>query len=86
MIARRKDRFRRVFAFKHARRMWNPNQKHRVFPGFGCSVVQGAAGVLLKHVVNVLHTTDIALPNRFEAFIKPADGWPERDAIGANFA
>ena len=58
MIGRRKNCFRGVFAFEHSGGMRHANQEHRVFAGFGRRVLHGRPGMLLEHVVNVLHARD----------------------------
>ena len=49
--------------------MRHANQEHRVFAGFGSGIVKGAPGMLLEHVVNVLHAREIALANRIQSLV-----------------
>ena len=42
--------------------------------------------MLLEHIVNVLQACEFAFANGVDAFIHPADGGPERDAVVTNFA
>src|SRR5438046_8759587 len=66
--------------------MRHTNEKHRLLPGFGRSVLDGASWMLLEHIVNVLQACEFAFANGVDAFIHPADGGPERDAVVTNFA
>src|SRR5205814_8950546 len=86
MIARRKDGVGGVFTFKHSRRMRHTNEKHRVLVSFGRSVVDGASGMLLEHIVVVLHARDLAFANGVDAFIHPVYGRSVIVTIVAKFA
>ena len=63
MISRWEFGFSRVLAFQHSGRMRDANEKHRILAALGSRVVKGAPGMLLEHVVNVLHTRDVAFAN-----------------------
>ena len=69
MISRWELGFSRVLAFEHSGRMRDANQEHCVFSGFRRSVVEGAPGMLLQHVVNVLHACEITLPNAIHSLV-----------------
>src|SRR5438034_10129990 len=86
MIGRRKVGVSRVLAFKHSGRMRYANEKHRGFAGFRRSIVKCTPGMLLKHVVNVLDTRELALANAIQSLVQPADRWSQRNAIAPNFA
>ena len=86
MIGGRKNCLGGIFAFQHAGRMRNSNEKHRVPARIASGVVHCAAGMLFEHVVDVLHARDVALANGIDAFIKPANRRPERDAVIPNFS
>ena len=64
--------------------MRHPNKEHRVLTGIGGRIVNRAPGMLLEHVVNVLHARDVPLANTIHALIKPADGRAKRHAVIAN--
>ena len=65
--------------------MRHANEEHRVLARLGRDVLHGAAGMLLEHVVDVLHARDLALANAVDAFVKLADRRAERNAVVANF-
>ena len=64
--------------------MRDANEEHRVLAGFGRGLLHGATGMLLEHVINVLNAGDVAFANAIDAFVKPADRRPERNAGIAN--
>ena len=64
--------------------MGHANKEHRVLARFRGRIVHGTAGMLLKHVVNVLHARDVPLANTVHPLVKPADGWAERYAVITN--
>src|SRR4029077_19125313 len=84
MIGGRKFRLCSVFSLKHSRRMRHANKEHRVLMGISGGIVNSAPGMLLEHVVNVLHARDVPLANTIHALTKPADGRAKRDAVIAN--
>ena len=53
--------------------MRHANKEHRVLMGIGGRIVNSAPGMLLEHVVNVLHARDVPLANTIHALIKPAE-------------
>src|SRR5439155_1738688 len=61
MIGRRKRGLRSVFSFEHSGRMRHTNQKHCIFARIGRGLVKGTPGMLLQHVVDVLHAGGVAL-------------------------
>ena len=66
--------------------MCHANEKHRIFARIIRGIVKCAAGMLLKHVINVLDTRDIALANAIHTLIQPADRRPKRNAVVPNFS
>ena len=86
MISWRKFRLSCVLAFQHSRRMRHTNEKHRVLAGVSRGTMKSAPGMLLEHVVDVLDTRDVALPNAIQSFIQPADRGPERNSVTPNFS
>src|SRR6266403_1018353 len=86
MIGRRKFGVSRVLALKHSGRMRHANEKHRFFAGFRRSIVKCTPGMLLKHVVNVLDTRELALANAIQSLVQPADRWSQRDSVVPNFS
>ena len=48
--------------------------------------MDGAPRMLLEHIVDVLETRDFAFANDVDAFVHPADGRTERNAVVTNFA
>src|SRR5437773_3352559 len=86
MISRRKFGVSRVLALKHSGRMRHANEKHRVFAGFRRSIVKSVSRMLLKHVVDVLHTRELARANAIQSLVQPADRWSQRNAVVPNVA
>jgi len=66
--------------------MRDTDEEHCVFASVGCGIMQRAAGMLLKQIVNVLHARDVAVTNTIDTFVKPADRRTERDAVGPNLS
>ena len=66
--------------------MRHANEKHGLLRRFGGGLVDGASGMLLEHIVDVLHARDLAFANDVDAFVHPADGGSKRDAVVTNFA
>ena len=64
--------------------MRDADEEHCFFASVGRAIMQRAAGMLLKQIVNVLHARDVALANTIGTFIKPADRRTERDALVTN--
>src|SRR4029453_5452579 len=81
MIGRWKRRFCGVFPLEHSGRMRHADQEHCVFARVSCGLVEGAPGMLLKHVVDVLQTRHVALTNTIRSLIQPANRRPERNAV-----
>ena len=65
--------------------MRHANEKHRVFRRLGGGFLHCATGMLLEHIVNVLHARDLAFANAIDAFIEPADRGAERNAVITDF-
>ena len=66
--------------------MRDANEEHRVLASVRSGVMHGAPGMLLEHVVDVLHARDVAFANAIDAFVKPADRRPERDPGVTDFS
>ena len=66
--------------------MRHPNEKHRVLASIGGGVVKGAAWMLLKHIVDVLHARDVTLANAIHTFVKPADCRSQRNPVIPDFS
>ncbi len=86
MIGRRKGRFSGVFSLEHSGRMSHSDEEHCIFAGVRRGFVKGTPGMLLEHIVDVLHARDVALPNAIHSLVKPANRRPERDAVVTNFS
>src|SRR5207302_9783600 len=52
----------------------------------GGFVQEDVPGTLLEQIEHGLHGVDLPVADRPEAFRLPADGRPERDAVGTNLA
>ena len=66
--------------------MRHANEKHRVFRRIGRGFLHGAPGMLLEHVVDVLHACDIAFANAIDSLVEPADRRAERNAVITDFS
>src|SRR5437773_5989638 len=86
MISRREGRLRSVFSFEHSGRMRHANEEHGVFAGSRRRFVKSAPGMLLEHVVNVLHARHVALANAVRPLIQPSDRRPQRYTVITNFS
>ncbi len=75
-----------VFPFEHAGRVGDTDEEHRVLAGVGRRFLHRAAGMLLEDIVDVLHAGGVAVADAIDAFVEPADGRPERDAVVTNFS
>src|SRR5439155_25300626 len=75
-----------VFSLEHSRRMRDANEKHRVLACLGRSGVNGVSGMLLEHVVDVLHTRDVSFANAIRSLVEPANRRPERNSVITNFS
>src|SRR5207249_9378535 len=80
MICRWEGSFLSVFPFQHPGRMSDPDQEHRILAGFSRGGVHGPAGVLLQHVINVLETGYIALPDAIDSLVKPSNSRAESNS------
>src|ERR1700747_1101014 len=81
MIARWERGLRSVVAFHHPGRMRHADQENCVLTGFIRGVLYGSARMLLKQVVNVLHTRHRTLLHAIDSFVHPAYGRPQRDSV-----
>ena len=66
--------------------MRHANKKHRVFSTVGRRMMDRAPGMLLQHIINVLHARDVPLPDAIGPLVKPPDRRSQRDAVIANFS
>ncbi len=66
--------------------MRHANEKHCVLARLGRRILHGATGMLLEHVVDMLHTRDLPFADAVDAFVEPADCRTESDAVIANLA
>ena len=65
--------------------MRHTNQKHCIFARIGRGLVKGAPGMLLKHIVDVLHARDVALANAICSLVKPPNRRTERNSVIPKF-
>ena len=92
MIRRREDRLRRVFAFEHAAGMGDADQVaragwKRVVGHRGFAFVHDLpSGMRLEQIMDVLQHMRAPALYAFDALVKPADGRPERRAVGPDFS
>jgi hypothetical protein len=66
--------------------MGHANQEHRVLSRLRGRFLHGAARMLFEQIVDVLNAGHVPLADAIDAFIKPADGRSERDAVVANLS
>src|SRR5205814_9851805 len=61
--------------------MRHANEEHGVFAGVRRRFVKSAPGMLLEHVVDVLHARHVALANAVRPLVQPADRRPQRHTV-----
>ena len=62
------------------------NKEHCILVRVCGGIVNGTSGMLLKHIVNVLHARDVSLTNAIRSLVQPANRRSQCDAIVPNFS